>query len=196
MTLASSQAWKAARCFGPQNSCVRVDDVATWALQLRSHPKVARMRLTLCFRGGGNAVLVLALVVVAAWCGTAAAQEDPIRSISRPAAQECRRFRTANHTEVLAAQIGEQIPGASQPGKVRPQAAGRVPLSGRCPAGCGGGDVVHKCRLPRRGRWPDRPIAKACHGRQRPSGVTGCFSPAIAQMKGLPPVTATVVPDV
>jgi hypothetical protein len=28
------------------------------------------------------------------------------------------------------------------------------------------------------------------------SGFTGCFRPAIVQMNGLPPVTATVIPDV
>ena len=129
--------------------------------------------------------------------------DSSVGSFSRPAAQECRRFRTENHAEVLAAQIEERVAtirpvrhtsistrvlSSTKPhlsmsrGAPRSRAKyvpkqqerscapavffslgrlpvigevdvakqasrdrclpvrRRVPLSGRCPAGCGGGD--------------------------------------------------------
>ena len=72
---------------GTQGFCcvVRVDHGATSALQLRSHSKVAKMRLILCFRGGGMRSWFLALVVVAAWCGAAVAQGDKKTDDDKPA---------------------------------------------------------------------------------------------------------------
>ena len=64
---------------------MRVDDGASWALQLRSHFKVAKMRLILCFAVAGMRSWFLALVVVAAWCGTAVAQEDKKTDDDKPA---------------------------------------------------------------------------------------------------------------